>query len=163
MQIFVRLMSGRTVGVDVSGAMTVAQLKSIIAAKEPVAASAQKLIYAGNTLQDDKTMADYDIPHEGTIYLIEAKDPKPVPQTAPTTIQVTALISAGKTSLVTVALTDSVATLKQKIAEQAGLSAAEWRLSIMGVIVADESQTVASLKMTDSTAVSLVHALQGGY
>ena len=92
MQIFVKLLSGLTVTFDVEGTDTVSSLKQKIKAKQNIEPGDQRLVYSGNNLEDGRTLADYDIPKEATLYLItsaaSAKSsilapPPPAPAPAP--------------------------------------------------------------------------------
>ena len=69
--VFVKKLTGATINVyDVSGETTVAQLKDILASQTGAPASAQQLIFAGKTLEDAKTLAEYNIVKESTIHLV---------------------------------------------------------------------------------------------
>ncbi len=72
MQIFVKLLSGKTLTIDVQTTDTIAAIKNKIQAKDGPQPSAQRLVYSGNNLEDARTLGDYDIPNQATVYLIDS-------------------------------------------------------------------------------------------
>jgi large subunit ribosomal protein L40e len=67
MQIFIK--SERTIAYDVEQTCTVLELKQEIMQKLGWPVSLQRLVYAGKMLENKKTLKDYDITKEATIYL----------------------------------------------------------------------------------------------
>ena len=70
MQIFIKTLTGRTLAINVNSNDSVESVKLEIEKTEGVPVHEQKLIFAGQILQNDRCLSDYNVQKESTLHLV---------------------------------------------------------------------------------------------
>jgi large subunit ribosomal protein L40e len=66
----VKLLTGKNLSIDIGAENTVDDLKLIIKSVEGIPVDQQRLIFAGKQLENDRSMSDYNISKDTSIYLV---------------------------------------------------------------------------------------------
>jgi hypothetical protein len=107
-QVIVKTPLGKNIPVEINTNDPISALKEKVTQKEGIPVNRQSLVYTGITLDDDQTVADYDIERGSTIDLLQ-------------TLSIFYKAPSGKLTPLDVCLNDSIPTVKKKIEKKEGI------------------------------------------
>ena len=70
MQIFMKMLTGKTITLEVEGSDTIECVKEKVQYKDGIPPAEQRLIYAGKSMEDGRTIADYNLQQGSTVHLL---------------------------------------------------------------------------------------------
>ena len=146
--IYVKTLCGNTTILEVGLADSILRVKERIQDKEGIPPDLQRLVFAGKTLKDRRTLSDYNIQNESSLHLILRL------RGGGTKIFVESLIT-GKTITLEFCPSPSIKRVKQMIQDKEGIQPDQQHLIFAGELLED-SRTLSYYCIGDSNILQLV-------
>ena len=143
-KIFFKTLTGKTIELNVEPSDTIKTVKDLILKKEGIPPEYQRFIFGGRQLEDNYTLAQYNIKNQYTIQLIfNAK-----------LIQIFIQTLTGKTIELNVEPSDTIKTVKDLILKKEGIPPEQQMFIFEGKLLED-IKTLAECNITNQSTIHL--------
>ena len=152
MHIYVKMQNGKTITLDVQPKSSISKVKLKIQDEERISPDQQRLLYVLKELKDDRTLDDYSIHNESTLYLTVRRE---------SDLQVVVLMPDEQTFPLAVETNDCIKKIKRKVYEMEGIPSDQQRFFFAGKELEDR-HTLSHYNIQERSTLHLVQSRPPG-
>ena len=145
MQLFVKTLTGKTIAIQVKPSCTIGNVKYKIQEAEGIPPDRQRLSFASKQLRDDRTLSDYGIINECTVYLFLRLCGG---------MKIFVQTPSNATISVDVELSDTIENVKTKIQDKESIPTVQHCLTLNGEQLSND-QTISDCRINSESTLIL--------